>query len=70
MSVKRSELKIWSDMTDHQARRECAIYHWSGCAEALHRAGLLDEEELREMIEYSDAAYGYGAEEQSVARWA
>lgn len=34
------------------ARRESALERWHGHAEALHRVGLLDEEELLEILLY------------------
>jgi hypothetical protein len=67
MEVKESELKIWHDLIEHEARRECAIDHWAGelagHAKALHRAAIIDEDELREMLEYADAAYAHVSEE-------
>ena len=67
MGVKARELKIWNDLLEHEARRECAIDHWAGelagHAKALHRAGVIDEDELREMLEYADAAYAHVSEE-------
>jgi hypothetical protein len=67
MDVKECELKIWNDLLEHEARRECAIDHWAGelagQAKALQRLGIIDEEELREMLEYADAAYAHVSEE-------
>jgi hypothetical protein len=67
MGVKARELKIWNDLLEHEARRECAIDHWAGelagHAKALHRTGVIDEDELREMLEYADAAYAHVSEE-------
>jgi hypothetical protein len=44
-------------------RRESALERWHGHAEVLHRVGLLDEEELLEILLYADAAYGLVNEE-------
>lgn len=67
MDVKARELKIWNDLLEHEARRECAIDHWagelSGHAKALHRIGFIEEDELQEMLEYADAAYHHVVEE-------
>lgn len=67
MDVKERELKLWNNLLEHEARRECAIDHWagelSGHAKALGRMGIIDEEELREMLELADAAYAHVAEE-------
>jgi hypothetical protein len=73
MDVKECELKIWNDLLEHEARRECAIDHWAGelagQAKALQRLGIIDEEELREMLEYADAAYGHVSEELAYTDW-
>lgn len=73
MDVKDRELKIWHDLLDHEARRECAIDHWAGellgHAKALQRTGIIDEEELREMLELADAAYAHVAEELAHQEW-
>lgn len=63
MDVRNGELQVWHDSPGNEARRQVALDDWSGHAEALHRIGLLDEEELREMLTYADAAYGRLAEE-------
>ncbi|PHX42528.1 hypothetical protein AO263_16580 [Pseudomonas sp. NZIPFR-PS5] len=67
MGVKELELKIWNDLLEHEARRECAIDHWAGelvgQAKALQRLGVIDDEELREMLEYADAAYAHVSED-------
>jgi hypothetical protein len=62
MDVNEHGTGIRHDLVDIAARRQSALDHWSGYAEALHRVGLLDEDELREMIEYADAAYSHVAE--------
>ncbi|MEX6663669.1 hypothetical protein [Pseudomonas sp. W2-17] len=49
--------------TGSAARRESALERWHGHAEALHRVGLVDEEELLEILLYADAAYGLVNEE-------
>ncbi|MFP3852407.1 hypothetical protein [Pseudomonas sp. W5-01] len=73
MDVKARELKLWNDLLEHEARRECAIDHWvgelSGHAKALCRLGIIDEEELREMLELADAAYAHVSEELAHQEW-
>lgn len=73
MEVKDRELKIWNDLLEHEARRECAIDHWagelSGHAKALLRMGIIDEDELREMLELCDAAYAHVAEDLAYREW-
>jgi len=73
MDVKARELKIWNDLLEHEARRECAIDHWAGelagHAKALHRTGVIDEDELREMLEYADAAYAHVFEDLAYRNW-
>lgn len=73
MDVKERELKIWNDLLEHEARRECAIDHWagelSGHAKVLRRMGIIDEEELREMLEFADAAYAHVAEALTHQEW-
>jgi hypothetical protein len=73
MAVKARELKIWNDLLEHEARRECAIDHWAGelagHATSLNRLGIIDEEELREMLEYADAAYGHVSEDLAYRDW-
>lgn len=61
MHLEERGIEIRHDLVDIAARRQCALDHWLGQAEALHRVGLLDEEELREMLEYADAAYSHVA---------
>jgi len=73
MDVKARELKIWNELLEHEARRECAIDHWagelSGHAKALHRVGFIDEDELREMLEHADAAYAHVFEDLAYRAW-
>jgi hypothetical protein len=73
MDVKERELKIWHDLLEHEARRECVIDHWAGelagHAKALHRVGVIDEDELREMLEHADAAYGHVSEDLAYRDW-
>ncbi|MFP3848252.1 hypothetical protein [Pseudomonas sp. W5-01] len=63
MSLEARGIEIRDDLIDIAARRQIARNHWSGHAVALHRIGLIDEEELREMLLHADAAYGHVAEE-------
>ena len=73
MDVKERELKIWNDLLEHKARRECAIDHWAGelagHAKVLNRLGVIEDEELREMLEYADAAYGHVSEDLAYQDW-
>ncbi|MDH4603710.1 MULTISPECIES: hypothetical protein [Pseudomonas] len=73
MDVKERELKLWNNLLEHEARRECAIDHWvgelSGHAKALCRLGIIDEEELREMLDLADAAYAHVSEELVHQEW-
>jgi hypothetical protein len=66
-------LKIWPGLLDHEARRECAIEHWAGelagHAVALGRPGIIDAEELREMLELADSAYSHVVEELLTREW-
>lgn len=63
MSLQARGIEIRHDLADIAARRQCALELWSVHAEALHRIGLLDEEELQEMLRYADAAYLHVPEE-------
>lgn len=63
MSLQAPGIEIRHDLVDIEARRRIARDHWSGHAEALHRIGLIDEQELREMLSYADAACGHVSEE-------
>lgn len=63
MRLQSSGIETRHDLVDIAARRKIARDHWSVHAEALHRIGLIDEEELREMLLYADAAYGHVSEE-------
>lgn len=58
MQLEERGVEIRHDLVDIAARRQIALDHWSGHAEALHRIGLIDEDELREMLTYADAVYG------------
>lgn len=73
MDVKERELKIWNDHLEHEARRECATDHWHGellgHANALARLGVIDEEELREMLELADAALEHVKSELETQEW-
>lgn len=73
MDVKERELKIWHDLLDHEARRECATDHWSGellgHAKALRRMAVIDDEELCEMLELADAAFSHVSEQMETQRW-
>ncbi len=71
--VKERELKIWNDLLEHEARRECAIDHWTGeltgHAKALRRLQVIDDEELCEMLELADAAYSHVREQMDTQEW-
>lgn len=58
MDVEERDIGIWHDSVETAARRQSALKRWHGHAEALHRLGLLDEEELLGILLYADAAYG------------
>lgn|GEM_PF-1304111 len=72
-ATKERELKIWHDLLEHEARRECAIDHWAGelagHAMTLGRLGIIDEEELREMLELADAAHSHVREQLDTQDW-
>jgi hypothetical protein len=57
MGVEERDIGIRHDSGETAARCQSALECWHGNAEALHRVGLIDVEELREMLEYADAAY-------------
>lgn len=63
MSLQARDIEIRHDLVEIAARRQIARDDWSVHAEALHRIGLIGEEELREMLLYADAAYGHVSEE-------
>lgn len=63
MSLQARGIEIRCDLVDVAARRQTARDHCSGHAEALHRIGPIDEEELREMFLYADDAYGHVSDE-------
>lgn len=71
--IKERELKIWYDLLEHEARRECAIDHWAGelagHAKCMERMGLIDEGELCEMLELADAAYSHVREQLDTQEW-
>lgn len=71
--VKELELKIWNDLLEHEERRECAIDHWAGelagHAKAIQRMGLIDRDELCEMLELADAAYSHVREQLATQEW-
>jgi hypothetical protein len=58
MQPEERRIEIRHDLVDMAARRQIALDHWSGHAAALHRIGLIDGEELQEMLRYADAACG------------
>jgi hypothetical protein len=72
-ALKDRELKIWNDLLSHAAHRECAVDHWVGeligHANALARLGIIDANELMEMMQYADAAYSYVVEELATREW-
>lgn len=63
MALEQRGIEIRHDSVDMAARRQVALAHWSGHAQALHRIGLLNEEELQEMLKYADAAYDHFSDE-------
>ncbi|MCD5970795.1 hypothetical protein [Pseudomonas quasicaspiana] len=71
--AKERELKIWNDHLDHEARRESAADHWHGeqlgHANALARLGVIDEEELREMLELADSALEHVKAQLETQEW-
>ena len=71
--AKERELKIWNDHLDHEARRENATDHWHGellgHAKALARLGMIDEEELREMLELADSALEHVKAQLETQEW-
>jgi len=66
-------LKIWNDHLDHEARRENATDHWHGellgHANALARLGVIDEEELREVLELADSALEHVKAQLETREW-
>jgi len=72
-STKDRELRLWNAHIENKARRETGSSHWHGellgHANALARLGVIDEEELREMLELADAAYGHVIEELLARAW-
>lgn len=71
--IKQRELKIWYDLLEHEARRECAIDHWAGelagHAKLMLRMGVIDQEEFCEMIELADAAFSHVSEQLATQEW-
>ena len=71
--IKERELKIWHDLLEHEARRECAIDHWAGelagHAKLLLRMGVIDQEEFCELTELADAAYSHVSEQLDTQQW-
>jgi hypothetical protein len=71
--VNVREVGIWNALLEHEARRECAPEHWHGellgHANALARLGVISEEDLREMLELADAAFGHVIEEKEAQAW-
>jgi hypothetical protein len=59
MQLEERGIEICHDQVDIAARRQIGLDHWSGHAEALHRIGLIDEEDLRELLLYADAKHGH-----------
>jgi hypothetical protein len=58
MDVKEREPELRHDLVAIATERQCAIDRWGSHAEALHRVGLIDGDELREILQSADAAYG------------
>ena len=63
MALEQCGMEIRHDLVDIAARHQSALERWSGHAEELHRVGLLDEEEMLDMVFYADAAYALVTEE-------
>jgi hypothetical protein len=63
MQLEERGIETRHDFVHAAARRQSALERWSGHAEELHRLGLLDEEELQDMLFYADAAYELVTEE-------
>jgi hypothetical protein len=63
MALEQRGVEIRHDLIDIATRRQSALARWSGHAEELHRLGLLDEEEMLDMVFYADAAYALVTEE-------
>jgi hypothetical protein len=59
MDIEEHGAELRRGLVDFAVQRQCAADHWSGNAETLHRLGLIDEEELQEMLTYSDAAFAH-----------
>lgn len=61
VDTKERELKIWHDLIEHESRRDVTPEHWHGeligHASALYRLGVIDDGELRELLEFADGAY-------------
>lgn len=57
MDVEERDIGIRDDSVKTSARHQSALERWHGHAEAMHRVGLLDEDELLEILLYADAAY-------------
>ncbi|MFK3971511.1 hypothetical protein ACI2KS_12360 [Pseudomonas sp. NPDC087358] len=71
--IKNRELELWNILLNHEGRRELAIDQWSGelvgHAMALARLGVIDAQELQDMLEYADAAYSHVIEEKHTREW-
>lgn len=63
MALEQRGIEIQHDLVDIAARRQSALERWSDHAEEVHRIGLLDEEEMLDMVFYADAAYSLVTEE-------
>jgi len=58
MELEDRGIEIQHDLGGPLAKRQCTLDQWSAHARALHRIGLIDDRELREILVHSDAAYG------------
>lgn len=71
--IKERELKLWNDHLEHEAQRESATGFWYGHlvghAMALGRLGVVDEEELREMLDLAEAANSHVIESLIHRNW-
>lgn len=63
MALEERGIDVRHGLIDIAARCQSALERWSGHAEELHRVGLLDEDEMLDMLFYADAAHALVTEE-------